>query len=443
MRASNCNHFGAKTSLESLHCLLFAVAILTSAVSLSAQEKTEQSSQDSIQPAIGDPADSSAIMGPDGVGTLADVEIEPYRLELLEIANDSVRLIPKQPFIKTRSREQEAVFRSALALDQPAMAIRFLKQIDNWRRGLGYADFAVYALENGETGIVSEYLQRAELVSEVAEDWRFDRIMTAIARARLLQGDEEGAEQLETDVQFPAEQGTLEIVRSRMATSADFEARMSAVRAAAAGADFDAMRKAFLSAIELFARLYDDEATRDQIQSTLLDLLDGFPMTIRIEVVVGLAEVAHLNQDTARALELSVLAEEFLKKGAGAPAETRLPIMGDVARIRHYGGDDASARDMLENASKLFTSEREMIIDMYRAKALLPSARAYFEMGDHTSAHAIYELAFDESRFNINNRPRATNLALICCSMAETGCRPTEAFLGRLVQARQELDAEW
>ena len=115
-----------------------------------------------------------------------------------------------------------------------------------------------------------------------------------------------------------------------------------------------------LSAIELFARLYDDEATRDQIQSTLLDLLDGFPMTIRIEVVVGLAEVAHLNQDTARALELSVLAEEFLKKGAGAPAETRLPIMGDVARIRHYGGDDASARDMLENASKLFTSKQAM-----------------------------------------------------------------------------------
>src|SRR5688572_20223021 len=81
---------------------------------------------------------------------LADSELSPFQGALIELAFESAAAIPITPHVKDRSRSQEIVVEVCLQLNQPQRALRYIEQIVNWRRGIGYADYALYCTEHGD-----------------------------------------------------------------------------------------------------------------------------------------------------------------------------------------------------------------------------------------------------------------------------------------------------
>src|SRR5262245_37603392 len=76
--------------------------------------------------------------------TAAQESLEGYRKELFDVAFRTASTVPAMPHIKTRSRDQERVVVGCLELGQPALARAYVEKIENWRRGVGYADIAFF-----------------------------------------------------------------------------------------------------------------------------------------------------------------------------------------------------------------------------------------------------------------------------------------------------------
>ena len=126
-------------------------------------------------------------------GPVADLPLTEYRLELLQLAFDAATAMPLNPHIKNRSLAQELVVRACFELDQPSRALRYTKEIADWRRGVGYADFADYCALRGDTSEVQRYLDLAIEQAQTANDsgeqsWRVDRIRAKIAVTHLRLG---------------------------------------------------------------------------------------------------------------------------------------------------------------------------------------------------------------------------------------------------------------
>ena len=84
----------------------------------------------------------------------------------------------------------------------------------------------------------------------------------------------------------------------------------------------------------------------------------------------------------------------------------------------------------------------EGIIDIYRARAIIPLARAYHTIGDPETALTIYKQAVEAGMVNPNKRPRAEDLSSICCSMAQDGIQPDAELWARMQQILKELGSE-
>ena len=72
-----------------------------------------------------------------------------FQIKLLDIAFESATAIPVNPHLKDRSKAQENVIETCLRLDQPKRALAYIEKIENWRRGLCYANLAFYYAKQG------------------------------------------------------------------------------------------------------------------------------------------------------------------------------------------------------------------------------------------------------------------------------------------------------
>ncbi len=116
--------------------------------------------------------------------TLQDKPLQSLQTNLLTIAAEVASALPVQPHLKDRSRAQEAVVATCFELEQPQRALACIEKIGNWRRGKGYADYALYSLHHGITTDVEFYLNQAEQLATLADqEWRRDEIKTRIENA--------------------------------------------------------------------------------------------------------------------------------------------------------------------------------------------------------------------------------------------------------------------
>src|SRR4029434_4824877 len=100
-----------------------------------------------------------------------------FRGELLDLALASASKMPLDPHIKNRSRAQEAVVDACLQLAQPARALSGIQDIANWRRGTGYADYALYCAQYGRADDAQHALELAQQVADRpadadSQDWQ-------------------------------------------------------------------------------------------------------------------------------------------------------------------------------------------------------------------------------------------------------------------------------
>ncbi len=375
------------------------------------------------------------------VVSLTDTPLAVYQNELLDHAFETAAAIPVKPHIKDRARAQEKVVETSLELDQPLWALSLIERIDNWRRGSGYCDLAFYCARHGYTGEVQQYLNLAVEVSESAEDWRRDQIRVKIANTYVWLGQTVQTDQFETGV-VDSESGKVAGVKALIAGEEHFDEQMNALDTLIAPGNFDIVENALKACANLFNRFYDDAGRRLLAEEKIKTSWDKLPIFKRVELLTELAGFALDHADQAKALELVNEAQLFMDSAQWRP-EHRIPMISELVKLRFRAGNRQKARTDADALLALFDSQRDKIVNIYRAGALRPLAEAYQSMGDTAVALAVYKRAVEEGVENPNSRPRAEDLSATCCSMALHCTEPDAELWARILQIKEGLGDPW
>ena len=379
---------------------------------------------------------------PGQVAGLSDKPLAAFQKELLDIAFETATAIPVDPHIKDRSRAQQAVVAVCLELDQAQRALEYADRIDNWRRGVCYAELALYCAKK-------ELPQRAQRCLEVAENiaggdievWRRDRIRAKMAQANAWLGRTDRARELEAGL-ADAESGKLVGARAMAAGETDFEQEMQTLHNLVATGNFDATTNALRSYAQLFNRYYDNPERRSLIEQRIENAWSKIPLIIRIELLRELADFALAHEDQAKALELIDEAQQIMDS-AKWPPEHHVPLMAKLAALRFRAGQIEKGQEQADKALELFEGRRDRIVNIYRAESLQPLAEAYSIMSNTPRALAVYELAVTEGVANPNSRPRAEDLSATCCSMALHAVEPGAELWERIRTIHEGLGDPW
>ena len=371
----------------------------------------------------------------------SDSPLAEFQTELLNLAFQAATAIPADPHIKDRSRAQEAVVTACLELDQPRTALKYLTRIDDWRRGVCYADLAFYLADHGDTANVQGYLNLAGQVAETATDWRRDRIRVKIARTHALLGQADQAAHFEADV-VDSESGKVHSIRAQILDSEDFDLHMQAINDLAATGNFDLMRNALDAYAALFHRGYASAEQRSQAKARIDAASATLPAMIRADNLFALADFAIDHGDQATALVLVNEAQRLLDATSWS-AEDAIPYRARLAKHRFLAGDAARARTDADALRTQFDAERESIVNIYRTETLCPLAEAYQTMKAGAAAMAVYKKAVEEGVVNPNSRPRAEDLSAVCCSMAVKGVEPDADLWFHMRQIYEGLGHPW
>ncbi len=373
--------------------------------------------------------------------SLTDKPLAAYQNELLDLTFETATAIPVKPHIKDRSRAQELVVAASLELDQPLRALSQLEKIDNWRRGACYGDLAFYCARHGYAGEAQQYLDLAGEISESAEGWQRDQIRIKIANTHTWLEQTQQAGQFETGV-VDAELGKAAGVKAMIAGEDSFAEQMNALDVLIAPGNFDVVENALQACANLFNRFYDDAGRRLLAEEKIKDSWGKLPIFLRIELLAELAGFALDHTDPAKALDLINEAQIFVD-GAQWTPEHRISLISKLAKLRFQAGDGQKARTVVDALLALFDSQRDKIVNIYRAGALRPLAEAYQVMGDTATALAVYKRTVEEGVENPNSRPRAEDLSATCLSMALHGAEPDAGLWARIHQINDRLGDPW
>ena len=374
-------------------------------------------------------------------GPVKDAPLASFQAELLDLAFDAASAMPLDPHIKNRSRAQEIIVAACFELEQPQRALRYIEQIDNWRRGTGYADLAFFHAQRGYTEPVQGYLDLAAGIVGQTEDWRKDRIKMKIARVHTYMGQVETAARFQQGIAV-SEQGGVARVDAMVCSDDAFDEKMAALGALVSTEQFDATKNALGAYTELFNRFYADSRRRAMVEEQIRVSWESMPIFMRIDVLKELAGYALAHADQAKALELVNEAKGTMDSARWQP-RFAIVLMAQLAQLLFRAGDEETARTQVQEALNLFDAKRDAIVNIYRAQVLRPIAEAYQVMGDTAAALDVYRRAVEAGVENPNSRPRADDLAATCCSMAVRAAKPDEKLWQRMREIRDGLSDPW
>ena len=375
------------------------------------------------------------------VDILRDRPLEAYQNKLLELAFESATAIPIKPHIKDRSRAQEKVVAAALDLDQPKLAFKYIEQIDNWRRGIGFADLAFYYAKHGYAEKVDEYLILANQVSETADGWRRDQIRVKIAKTYTLLEQKLQADKFEANI-VDSELGKVAVVKAMIAKDNFFNEQVKSLDDLIETGNFDILINALNAYTELFNRFYKNVERRLLVEDKIKTSWGNLPLFLRIELLTRLINFAIDHSDQTKALA-NVNEAQTLTDSAKFPLEYQIKLMAKLIKLRFLAGDKQKAKNDANALLSLFNSKKDKIVNIYRAKTLCPLAEAYQSMGNKGSSLKVYKMAVEESVENANSRPRAEDLTTICISMALNRVEPNAELWNRIYQIKKQFGHPW
>jgi tetratricopeptide (TPR) repeat protein len=400
--------------------------------------------------------------GRSGESEPADVPLADGRRCLLEMAYESVSLMPLDPHVRNRATAQEKVVQACLELGQPGLATRYADGIPNWRRATAYADIALHLARNGNAEQAVTSLAKAERLYDAAEgaragrvfatgsekelleslsEWRIDRLAAHIAKAHCMLDGTDAAEPWISRVGGDEAPG-IAAIRAAFCPPTDFNDVFDALTVLAESGQFEAVKAALLGYAELYSRFYDDPARRGRIESAVEQYRGGIPLFMQIEVLLDLAESAAEHGDIGRTCERIDEADALIES-AGYIPRMLMPLKHRVVILRHRAGQQAEASDELRALTALYEEKRDSIIDIHRAAILCRLAEAAAATGDATLALRLYERAVEEGQVNPNSRPRADDLSEICRSMALNAVEPPDVLMKGIEQMKNNLGDPW
>jgi len=366
---------------------------------------------------------------------------DDFQEKLLDFSFEVATAIPTEPFIKDRSRAQEAVVLACLELDQLELAKRYIDEIDDWRRGSCYADLAFHLARKEEEDEARECLELAERIAETAEDWRRDRIRTKIAGTQAWLGEMREAARNEEGV-ADAETGKVAKVKAMLSDEGSFDRQVKSLEPTLKSGNFDLTKNALEVCVELYARFYEDIDKRERAETLIKESWNPMPIFIRIDLLSNMVNAAIEHSDKEKALGLVNETQAILDSFQWNP-EHGIPIKSRVIELRFLAGDEATARMQADQLLASFDERKHEIVNIYRAEALHPLAKAYQSMGETETALAVYRRAIEEGIDNPNSRPRAEDLSATSYEMAMRGVEPDKELWERMEEIRRELSAPW
>lgn len=378
---------------------------------------------------------------------LTDASRPAFQIQLLDLAFETASLIPNDPHHKDRARFQELVALASLELGLPNRARTQIAAIENWRRGAGYAELAEYAahaqnIEEAERALATaREIADAPPSNEVEQEWRRDRIRALIARTESsIAKAREG--KLVRSRLGESEAAALEAAKARAIAPDDLESYLVALERGLVAASLDQVQATFAAYTTLHERFYGDAPRRDDLARRVSTHYAQLPVQLRMESTLRMGETALAHQDKAGANRYAQTARETLESARWLP-EHKIPLLAQVAALRHRAGDLELATKEAEEARALFAHERLRITDIYRARALRPLAEAWYTMGDRDRATQVYRLLLEEGAVNPNSRPRAEDLCATCVSMARVGFEPSAEVWRDLRASHAALGSPW
>lgn len=373
-----------------------------------------------------------------GASLPADAPLPLYKQHLLDVAYDASMAMPLKPHIKDRARALQAVAEACLELDAPARALRYTEEIPNWRRGIGYADYAAYLIVHGRAEQAQQYLDRAaDFASLADQDWRRGRIANHMARAYFLMGQSERAKRLLmgiTDESEQDKQGAARISRGEQT----FDGFMKRVDEIIEGEVFEPLKNILGQCVVLHGRYYSNAARREALEAKLRGSWEKVPYLVRMEWLSQMTGSALEHGDMAKARSLIEEIQQYIDDNPW-PWRFYGPLIAEVATLRWRAGQAAKARSQLGHAVAEMRAHMDEMINIDRAGAFRPLAEAYAEMGHKAEALSVYRTAVEQGVDNPNIRPRAQDLSATCTSMALHGVEPDVKLWGLILRISDRL----
>ncbi|MFA5293883.1 MAG: hypothetical protein WC496_12755 [Phycisphaerae bacterium] len=374
-----------------------------------------------------------------------DKPISEFQSELLNIAFETATSIPVDPHIKDRSKAQEAVVDVCLKLDQARLAAAYAERIDDWRRGLCYADIAFYCAEQGYTDSAEKYIEFAGSVAEksTGQKWQTDRIKTKIAQTYALLKQTEKAERYNSDL-TNSETGKFQSAKISVSDANSFDAQVEALDSLIDRGDFDVIRNTLQAYAVLFDRFYDNAERRSLAEEKIRTALEKYklPGFIFLELLADISQSYIEHNDPNKALEL-VNEAKFILDNSQWPLEQLIKYRTMLTELRFRAGETEKALGDADAILNLYNEKKNLIINIYRAEAFRRIARMYSSMGNTQAALSVYKLAVEAGVENPNSRPRAEDLSATCCSMVLYAVEPDAELWSRIRQISESLGAPW
>jgi hypothetical protein len=371
-----------------------------------------------------------------------DAPLESYQVELLDIAFSAASSMPVFPHIKNRSQAQETVVTTCFELDQPQRALRYIEQIENWRRGACFADLALFYAQHGAMKKKTEpYLMKATQLAEAIKDWRRDRIRVKIAQTYTWLGQRQEAQAFVADVEN-SEKGKVIQVGAMRCPLDSFDETMQDIDTLISAKNFDIVKNALEAYPELYNCFYTDIQRRTLIEKKLKASWNSMPVSIRIDLLTELVDFSLAHEDRTKACELVNEAKVMMDSVIWRP-RFGIPVKAKLAGFFFQAGDKERARIEMQEALSQFETNREKIVNIYRAGVLRSIAEAYQVMGETVISRKLYRWAIEAGIENPNSRPRAEDLAATCCSMAVHAVEPGTDLFSRIREIRDGLSDPW
>lgn len=358
---------------------------------------------------------------------LSDAAVSESQSKLLQISFDVVSQMPLKPHIKDRARAQERVVNACFELQQPQTALTYIDQIPNWRRGLGYANYAFYSVENGVTNNVEILLQKAESIGTVAtQEWRRDKIIDGIDQVRALLSNEWSG--------LPKAGGA--------DAGRNIDSEFSKIDRMVASGELESLEEAIRTGCSLYGQFYNDELVRNRIYEKVNTFKGRLPVFIRLQYMEQMVRAALDHNDRSTARRLVSEMGDFISENTW-PVEYNVRVLAHLALLQAESGDVDLAASTFDDARALYEQKQSEIVNMEKADALIPLAESALKVCGESTAQTVYRMALDASVENPNSRPRADDLSLTCLSMAMNNVEPGDALWQLIYEIRDALGNPW
>ena len=397
---------------------------------------------------------SAAAVPPQRAAVATAPVLAPWQRELLQLAFTAACKFPLDPHHKSRSRAQMVAVDACFELQQPQLAAGFANEIRDWQRGSIYADYAWHLGQRGDVDAARRYIGLAEQVAAserenpTAQEWRRDRIAVKIARAWSALGDRERAAAAVAGVEesslhaVDAEQAVAAAERVRLLAADQAGAELAAIDAAFPTQSLGQQRMSIEVLVRLHERFFAEAALRAAVEQRFTERFDKLLPNLRLEAIARLARTDVKFTEVARAKEL-VRAFRSIVEGHRWRVEDRLPQIAVLIELTHLVGDVDRARADAAAALADWHTQRDSIVDVFRAETLRPLALAFFAIGDASNGEAVLTLAIEEGQENPNSRPRCDDLVDTAVALCVRGIEPSAQALQRLREISGALGEPW